>query len=285
MEAGDDLGECPVWDNAERRLWWTDIHGRRIGSADASPKPAPKYIPVSSRVGALGLRKSGGLLVGLEDRFAFLDSDLATLSPIAALNDPAPATRLNDGRVDPFGSFVCGSMVEAGGTPNSANLYRLHPDGDVEVLIPDITCANSTCWSPDGDWLYFSDMPTGRVDRRRYRGRSEPLGEPEPFIQLDPAEGLPDGAVTDEDGGLWLAVWGGGKVLRFAADGRRTHEVQVPTTNPTCPAFGGNGLRTLYITTARFGLTEAQRTAEPLAGHVFACEPGIGGHPEQRFKA
>jgi L-arabinonolactonase len=278
-----ELGESLVWDSAEARLWWTDIHARQIGCATPGGGHDVQRFDTPARVGALALRGGGGLLLALEDAFVVRDEAASEVAPVAALDSAAPSTRLNDGRVDPFGNFVCGSMVEDGGTIGSARLYRLSPFGEVKVLLPSITCANATCWSPDGAWMYFSDMPTGRVDRRAYRPWGEPLGEPEPFAQLDPAEGLPDGAVTDEEGGLWLAVWGGGKVLRFDARGRRTHEVAVPTTNPTCPAFGGAGLDTLFVASARFGLTPAQQASEPEAGHIFACEPGLAGRPEGRF--
>jgi L-arabinonolactonase len=125
-------------------------------------------------------------------------------------------------------------------------------------------------------------MPTRRIDQFDY----DELGgirNRRLFASFENLGGLPDGSTVDSEGCLWNAVWGGGKVVRFAPDGRLDREIKLPVTNPTCVAFGGEDLNVLFVTSAWFGLTDSQRESEPFAGSLFAVEPGVRGRPEHRY--
>jgi sugar lactone lactonase YvrE len=168
-------------------------------------------------------------------------------------------------------------------TPGAAALYRLEPDGRLAVAIPRTTISNGLGWSPDGARMYFIDSTTQRVDVLDFDGGSGVISGRRPFAVVDPADGLPDGLAVDAEGGVWVCLFGGAAVRRYDARGRLDAVVPLPVTNPTCPAFGGADLRTLYVTSARHRLTPEQLAAEPLAGALLELDPGVAGLPVHRF--
>ena len=277
------LGESVVWDERASVLYWVDIHAKSIWRWQPFGSAAPKTFNLSERPGALGLRQSVGLVLGLESGFALFDESTGALDKIAEVETDLPTTRLNDGRVDPAGRFVCGGMDEAADQKPISAVYVLEPDGSVRRLLDRIYCANSTCWSVDGRTFYFANMATRRIDEFDYDIEHGTGSNRRLFASFEKEAGLPDGSVVDAEGYLWNAVWGGGKLLRFTPDGELDREVRLPVTNPTCVTFGGPNLDVLFVTTAWFGLTEEQRNAEPLAGALFAFTPGVRGRPENRY--
>lgn len=270
-----ELGESILWDDQAGRLSWVDIHKGHLWHMVPGGEPAVQPLP--DRVGAIGLRDRGGHVVGLAKGFGLWDG---VFYPLAAVDEGQPHLRLNDGRCDRFGNFLCGGMDESGG--KGASLYRLRPSGAVEVLMRGIGCANATCFSPDGQTMYFSDMGTRRVMAYPYHP-DKPLGAPRLMVDLAGRPGLPDGATVDAEGCLWLTHWGGSAVTRHAPDGHLVAELALPVSNPTCPCLGGPDLRTLYVTTATFQLEARTLAGEPLAGSVLAIEVDVPGLPEARF--
>ncbi|WP_250518365.1 SMP-30/gluconolactonase/LRE family protein [Caballeronia sp. ATUFL_M1_KS5A] len=276
----NQLGESPVWDERTQTLHWTNIHACEIWSWEVSAS-APVVRTMPERIGAIGLREGGGLVIALESGFATLKADSSQPVPIASLPDPAAHTRLNDGRVAPDGRFLCGGMSEEQPQRANAALYALDADSSVRTLLTDIACANSLCWSPNGRTLYFSDMATRRIDAFDYADGK--IANRRIFAELT-TPGAPDGSIVDEDGFLWNAQWGGGKLVRYAPDGSVDREVALPVSNPTCMVFGGPELDIMYITTAWFTLDPATREKEPYAGSLFAWRPGVRGLPSPRFQ-
>lgn len=277
------LGESIIWDDGASALYWVDIHAKSIWRWEPFGATAPRVFTLLERPGALGLRRDGGLVLGLESGFALFDESSGAIDKIADVEADLPTTRLNDGRVDIAGRFLCGGMDEAENQQAISALYVLEPDRTVRRLLNGIACANSTCWSADGRTLYFSNMPTRRIDAFDYDIENGTVSNRRPFVSFDKELGLPDGSAVDAEGCLWNAEWGGGKLLRFRPNGQLDREVLLPVTNPTCVAFGGPDLDTLFVTTAWFGLTDEQRNAEPLAGSLFAFAPGVRGRPENRY--
>jgi L-arabinonolactonase len=194
-----------------------------------------------------------------------------------------PTTRLNDGRTDRQGRFVCGGMDE--GEPQEAlsAVYSLDGGRRVRRIIHGVRCANSICFSPDGTTMYFSDMPTGRILAYAYDTDSGTPHSPRVLADCSGMPGLPDGSTVDAEGFLWNARWGGARLVRYAPDGRMERVVPLPVTNPTCPGFGGPDLETLFVVSARFALRPEQLAAEPWAGGVFALDVGVQGLPECPF--
>jgi L-arabinonolactonase len=278
VDVRHELGESVLWDDRASELVWVNIHAGEIWRHSERGGLIRHALP--DRVGAIGLRRGRGYVVGLAKGFGFFDPTTGIFDSVAAVEADLPDIRLNDGRCDLAGNFLCGGIRE-GGTASSG-LYRFSPGGQVERLLEGVTCANSTCFSPDGGTLYFADMPQGRIRRYEY-DPAAPLGPERPFCDFVGQSGLPDGATVDSEGCLWSTHWGGGKIVRYAPDGAVLQEVGLPVTNPTCLAFGGPDFRTLFITTARFQLSADQLKREPLAGAVLKMRTDVAGLPEPRF--
>jgi L-arabinonolactonase len=276
-----ELGESILWDDHRGELVWIDIHKGTLwrwfsGSGTLRSHELP------DRIGAIGLTRSGRYVVGLATGFGFFDPETESWEQVVEIEPEQPHTRLNDGRCDRFGNFVCGGMRETEDPAVTTAVYRFRSDGRVETLIAPISCANSTCFAPDGRTMYFSDMPTGRILAYAY-DPDGPLREVAMIADLSTEPGLADGSSVDAEGCVWNAQWGGAKLVRYGHDGTTMQEIELPVSNPTCVAFGGTDLRTLYITSATFGLTDAQRASEPLAGSLLAVDLPVGGLPEPRF--
>lgn len=223
-------------------------------------------------------------MLALEKGFGRLNPSTGAIELCASVAEDKADTRLNDGRVDPAGRFVCGGMHE--GTPQMplSALWCWEGGNKVKRILPEVACANSICWSPDGTLLYFTDMPQGTIKVFPYNPLTAEIGESRIFADLSDQPGLADGSVVDEEGFLWNAQWGGARVVRYAPDGSIDRIIPLPVDNPTCLTFGGKDRDVLFITTAWWGLTEAQRQQQPLAGGLFALKPGVRGQHRYRFR-
>ena len=279
LDCRNQLGESPVWDEREQCLYWVNIHDGELWAW--RPDTTPRVVQFQLKVCAIGLREAGGLVLALESGFALLDRLDAPLRIVGQVAAPIH-TRLNDGRVDPQGRFVCGGMNEESPQRANASLYLLEGDFKVTGLMAGIACTNSLCWSPDGATVYFADMPTRRIDACDYDTRTGAMANRRTFATLN-GHGAPDGSIVDAEGHLWNARWGGAKLVRYRPDGSVEREVPLPVSNPTCLAFGGPDLDILYVTTAWFSLDDATRKSEPYAGSLFALRPGVRGLPSARF--
>jgi L-arabinonolactonase len=277
------LAEGIVWDDREHLLYWVNIHDAEVWrwNPDSDTSPAVFHLP--ERVCALGLRESGGLVLALASGFALFDPANSMLENLANVERDLPTTRLNDGRVDAAGRFVCGGMDESSAQLPLSSLYSVGTDRKVGKLLAGVTCTNSLCWSPDGGQLYFTDMPTKRIDAFDYDLRTGRVSNRRTFASLADEPGLPDGSAIDAEGFLWNAQWRGSKVVRYRPDGLVDSEFSLPVSNPTCVAFGGPDLDVLYVTSAWFDLTQEERALQPHAGSLFALKPGVRGRPEFRY--
>jgi sugar lactone lactonase YvrE len=279
------LGEGPHYDERTGEVVWVDILGSlvlRRGANGAGETPVPGH------VGAAVPRRAGGLVLCLPDGPVLADGD-GTLHPLggyaeadAAAGHPrppdGPGMRSNDAKADPAGRLWLGTMPYDD-TPGVAALYRLEPGaaGPVRVL-GDVTISNGLGWSPDGTTMYYIDTPTRRVDAFRYEPETGELGERRTFSQVE--TGFPDGLCVDAEGGVWVALWRGSSVCRYAPDGRLDRVVAVPTPQVTSCAFAGEGYRQLVITTAAAGRPDE----DDMAGLTFVYEPGdVVGRPADRY--
>jgi len=272
------LGEGPVWDADRGLLWWVDILAGHVHSIDPSTG-ARTWFDAGDAVGAVGLTRTDGLVLALADGFALADADGQDLTRVPGFSIDRTALRFNDGKPDPWGNFIAGTMAwnESGNPPGS--LYRLSPDGAVSEVFGDVGLSNGLDWTDDRRLFYYSDTTIGRVDVFDCDPGTGALSGRRPFV--DAAQ--PDGLTLDAEGCLWLAVWGSGEVRRYSPDGRLDTVVRLPAWQVTSAAFGGPDLATLYITCAWEGLTPAERAEQPHAGDIFACTPGVPGRPPFLF--
>jgi sugar lactone lactonase YvrE len=242
---------------------------------DLSSLESPRRYDVGSPVAAVVRpRTGGGFVTATERGFALFDENFTFEGRLPDVVDDG-GIRLNEGGCDPRGRFYCGSMAYKE-TPGAGTLYRLEPDGSVSTALEGVTISNGLQWSHDGSLAYYIDTPTRRVDIFDFDGSDGSFHNRRPLVELgDDVAGAPDGMAIDADGGLWVALWGGGAVRRYDAEGTLTEVVDVPgVTHTSAAAFGGPELGTLYITSSRQHLPE---DAEPQAGAVFAVQPGVRG--------
>ena len=281
FDAGATLGEGPVWDEEQQRLLWVDILPGLVHRFDPATGSDDTF-GVGKPVGSASLRRDGGLVLAVEDGFALLDPAWQRLDQVAVIEHPGPPARFNEGKCDPAGRFLAGTMAYDE-TAGAGSLYRLDPDLAVTKLLDGVTISNGLAWSADGTTMYYIDSPTQGVDAFDYDIESGRLANRRRVVDIPAAAGLPDGMTIDADGCLWMALYGGSAVHRYAPDGHLDTTVSFPATNITCPVFGGREFDQLYVTSARDGLDERQLAAQPHAGAVFAVAVGARGLPGLRF--
>lgn len=272
VRANAELGEGPVWDGRSGRVAWVDILGRRIHLTDPRTGDT-ESLEVPSAIGAIAPRAAGGFVAALEDGFWVIGEG----SPrrIAAVPEARPELRFNDGKCDPRGRFWAGTMAYDEATGAGA-LYRLDSGGAVTRVFAGVTISNGLAWSADAATMYYIDSPTQRIDAFSYAAETGEIRDRRPMVDIPAELGSPDGMTIDADGGLWVALWGGGAVHRYL-DGRLDRVIRLPVSRPTSCAFGGPDLDELYVTSAWKGLSADARRAEPLAGALFRVRPGVRG--------
>ncbi len=286
VDGQHELGEGVLWCERSQSVFWTDIHAARLWN----------HHPQSGVTRSWGMPQRlccyaftadpEQLLIGLASRLAFFHLSTGTITPICRVEDDLPSTRLNDGRCDRQGRFVFGTLNEDAGRAPIASFYRLNTDLILERLpLPGIAISNSICFSPDGRLMYHCDTLSKQIMVCDYAPSGAVSGQ-RVFADLAQQPGSPDGSTVDADGHVWNAQWGGARVVRFAPDGSIDRVVDIPAAQPSCVAFGGAALDTLYVTTAHEGMSAEQRAQEPSAGALFSVTlPGLRGLPEARFGA
>ncbi|HQZ13033.1 MAG TPA: SMP-30/gluconolactonase/LRE family protein [Devosia sp.] len=281
LEAGAALGESPVWDEQGGHLYWVDCLAPAIHRFDPATGEDTSW-PTHGPVGSIGLREGGGLVAALKSGFAIYDVGAITPCRIIDIAGEPEGNRLNDGRVDPAGRFWAGSMTGPGRQPVGA-LFCLDGDMNVSRRAEGMVLSNTLCWSPDGRTMYHGDSFARVVWAWEYDAARGAIANRRVFAEGDALAGIPDGAVVDAEGCLWIAHFSGWTVARYAPTGELLRSIRLPVQNPTCPAFGGPDLSTLYVTSASIGLTPEQRAEQPLAGSLFALDVGVAGLPGHRF--
>jgi len=277
-----DLGEGPFWHPDRAELFWFNINAGDLYRANPKGEVLDRW-RFDEPVSAAALIDHDTLLVAAASgvmRFSILSGEREMIAP---LEDDMPATRSNDSRVSPQGTWWVGTMSRSEDA-TSGKLYGFR-DGVFSIIKSPVHIPNAICFAPDGTRAYFADTPSRKimkVDLDPQTGM--PAGDWSLFVDLAGQPGAPDGAVTDAEGFVWNAEYGGGRVVRYSPDGEVDNIVEVPCANVTCPVLGGPDLKTLYITTAAQGMTDDEKEAAPLAGGIFECEVDVPGVPEVRVR-
>jgi sugar lactone lactonase YvrE len=266
-------GEGPVWDPGPGLLRWVDLYAGDV----LSLAPRTEHVQrahVGTVAAALRPRVGGGLVVAVERGFCLLGADEAEPHPLGEVWTD-PTVRMNDGGCDLQGRFYCGSMAYDA-APGRGALYCLEPDGAVRRVLDDVTISNGIAWSRDGTQVYYVDSPTRRVDVFDFDPDSGAFTDRRAAVEVDPDDGMPDGITLDSEGGVWVALWGGGAVHRYTAEGRLDEVVDVGPRQVSACTFGGDRLDELFITTSREGLPPDE---QPTAGALYWYRPGVSGLP------
>lgn len=274
VDSRDILGEGPVWDARSGRLFWFDIKGKRLHwYAPETGGSGEWELPL--RCSAAAARARGGLIVACEAGLAEFDLESGVLSVINPLA-LGEGYRSNDGKIDVAGRFWWSSMDDDGGARPGA-LYCTGGDGFTEKVLDGLHIPNTISCSPEGDRLYIADSRLQTLFVHAMDPRTGALSDPRVFADTKGSDGAPDGSAVDVEGYLWNAQWGAWRIVRYAPDGTIDRIVETPVEQPSSCAFGGSDLATLYVTSAREGLSEAALAGQPQAGGLFAFRPGVSG--------
>lgn len=278
----DQLGEGPLWDVEEQRLYWIDSYGKAIHSTDAQGKDRRSW-SVPEPIGSMALRERGGAILSLLDGFYTFDFASGEASRIAETQPGELRPRMNDGKVDRGGRFIAGSMDFEESEP-VGKLFRLDPDLSVHLMDTGIICSNGPCWSPDGATFYFADTGRRLIWAYDYDVDTGDVRSRRVFTSFEKQRGLPDGATVDAEGYVWSAEVYSGRLIRFDPSGVVDRIVGLPVNSTTSLTFGGPDLDIAYVTSmARPHQYEYHRERE--AGFVFAVHGlGVKGIAEPRFK-
>jgi sugar lactone lactonase YvrE/DNA-binding IclR family transcriptional regulator len=272
------LGEGPLWSARDGRLLWVDILAPAIHVSDPATG-ADQVLATEEMVASLAPRAQGGFVAAARSGLRAFDGTLGAV--LAAPIAEGASLRLNDGRCDARGRFWVGSMA-LDSTPDAGALHRLDAAG-AAVMQAGLHVPNGLGFSPDNTRLYLADSARRRVDVFDFDLARGAIANRRPFVQLAEGEGVPDGLTVDAEGGVWIALWDGWRVVRHAPDGRLDRSIALPVPRPTSCCFGGPDLATLYVTSARVRLSAAQLAEAPLSGSVFAVETGARGLPEHAY--
>ena len=278
LDARAELGEGPAWDAKNQTLYWVDILGKRIhyhrGDQDG-------FVQLDEMPGCLAPSRNGDLIVAARASLLTLEPATGKSKILATVAEPAN-NRFNDGKCDPAGRFLAGSMNMDEKTPSGA-LYSF--DGrTVTRLLADVRISNGLAWSPDHKTLYYIDTPTREVKAFDYNLSTGQIAEPRVVIRVPEALGWPDGMTSDTDGNLWIAMWSGASITRWnPQNGKLLEQISLPAKNVTSCAFGGENLDELYITSARKGLEEADLTAYRYSGSLMRVKTKVQGMPTFEF--
>lgn len=275
FDAKATLGEGPAWDEKTQTLYWVDILQKKIYAG------TELLAELDDLIGCLAPRKNGNLILGKRASFVDFDLNTSQQTVLASLSESA-TNRMNDGKCDPAGRFLAGTM-DMNEKEASGSLYLFDGRG-VTRLFDGIRISNGLAWSRDYKTFYYIDTPTREVKAFDYDISTGEIANPRVVIHVPESLGWPDGMTSDTEGNLWIAMWGGTQVTRWNPNtGQLLEQIPVPALQSSCPVFGGRDRNELYVTSARVGMSEVDLTKYPLSGGLFKVTTKFEGMPTFEF--
>ncbi|MFU8692762.1 SMP-30/gluconolactonase/LRE family protein (plasmid) [Rossellomorea sp. FS2] len=276
------LGESPFWDGEKRVLYWVDLLNNTLYIYDVE-KGMNTGIGFEKHVCSVVKAESGGIILALQDGIYSFNFNTGDLNLLVEPGNWPDGNRFNDGKCDPEGRYWIGTMNMDNRRGQGA-LFRLHQDGLIGML-DSVSISNGLAWDRAEGKMYYIDTPTQEVASFDYNPATGEISNRHKVYSFAEKEGSPDGMTIDSEGNLWVALWGGGKVAKInPSTGRWEDSIHLPVSLVTSCVFGGADHKTLFITTARYGMTEQEIQESPLSGSVFAFEPGVAGTPSSYYK-
>lgn len=285
VDCKTSLGEGPLWDVEDQKIYWIDSLGNKVFRADADGS-AVEVWDVPSKIGSMAIRRNGEAILSLQNGFHAFNFKTGTCKLLIDPEPDKPGNRLNDGKVDRQGRFICGSM-DTKETSKTGSLYRLDPDLSIHKLEDNIIVSNGPCWSPDDKTFYFADSWSMEISAYDWDAKTGTPSRKRTFVTFDKSRrenGVPDGATVDSEGYVWSAAVFSGELRRFAPNGKLERAVSLPVKNVTSLIFGGPNLDIIYFTSIGQIHLPGLPNDGPTGGSLFAIYGlGIKGVPEPRF--
>ena len=268
-----ELGEGPFWDSIKNRLLWVDIIKKNIISQSMESSNVDS-IEVDGIPGCAVLSSDGGLVVGIDNNISLINNE-GGVEKLAGTKE-GEGLRFNDGKCDCSGRFWIGSM-DRKEKQKIGSLYSWNPIEGLVNREQGITVSNGMGWSPDNSLFYYIDSPTREVSVYDFDLFTGDIKNKRTFISFNEEDGFPDGMTIDNEGRLWIAFWGGSKIMCVNPDSKAVEEVvSFPVSKITSCAFGGEKMDQLFITSAKVQVNEDD---EPMAGKTFLLTLGVTGSP------
>jgi sugar lactone lactonase YvrE len=265
-------GEGPFWDARTKRLLMLDVLVGNVVTFDEYGN-VKRYDLPSPVATVIRRRTSGGFVIATEREVIVADEDFTTFETVVSL-DTSPLLRTNDGGCDLSGAFIIGTM-SYDASEAKGSVYRVSSEGNIQELKSGVTISNGVQWSRNGEKVFYIDTPTRRVDSFKVDVETGEWSEQKCHIEIEERFGSPDGMAIDSEGGLWIALWGGGAVNHYNSSGQLQESIAIPGVSQVSScAFGGSDNRTLFVTTSRQGIPDDE---EPGAGALFAVKVGLPG--------
>jgi len=271
-----ELGEGPVWVERDHALWFVDIKKQQINRYDPANGEKRSWT-APQQVGFILPAERGGFVAGLQSGLYHFDESTGAFDLIVEVEAELPTNRLNDGVVDPAGRLWFGTMDD-GERAKSGAFYCFAEGRLTRSNLDGIAITNGPAISPDGRLLYVVDTLGGTIDVVDLADDGS-LGQPRPFVRIDPKNGYPDGPTIDSEGCIWISLYAGWQAQRYSPAGKLLERVPFPVANITKIAFGGDDLRTAYATTARQLLGAEEIAKQPEIGNLFAFNINVPGAP------
>ncbi|MBP1966549.1 SMP-30/gluconolactonase/LRE family protein [Paenibacillus aceris] len=284
LDAKAILGEGPCWNEDQKALYWVDILGEKFCRFDPETGQNESFL-IGEYVGAVVCAGNDEVVLATQSGFQSYHLQQRTRTPLVDPEDHLPSNRFNDGKCDGQGRFWAGTMeiIEKEAT---GSLYVLETDYSYRKVYEGVGVSNGIAWSIDENEMYYIDSMKKLVLAFDFDAEKGEISRPRTLIDFASEQGFPDGMTIDEEGMLWIAHWDGWQVSRWdPRTGVKLDSIAVPAAKVTSCIFGGEGLDTLYITTARKGLEKDQAGDQPYAGGIFAVKPGVKGTKTHTFGA
>jgi sugar lactone lactonase YvrE len=281
LSAKMQIGEGPVWDAKQQRLLWVDIVGQELNVFNPADGSNQTY-KFPDIVTSATPRQGGGVLLTLRRSIAFFHPASERLETIAEVESDMPGNRFNDGKTDRQGRHWAGTMGDIDWNHPIGNLYRIGADRKPVKMADQICCSNGIGWSPDNKTMYFCESFAHVIHAYDFDAATGDIANRRPFTTVN-SESFPDGLTVDADGFVWSAQPVFGRIVRYDPAGKMERIIELPVSRGTSVMFGGPNLDTLYVTTMRTTLDDAQLAEEPLAGCLLAIQPGVRGIAETPY--
>lgn len=276
------LGESPLWCPKTKLLYWVDIKGKSIHSYSPGKKIVQSY-PTPGEVSCLALDQKGQLIAGMGKSIIRIElEDPPVIKLLDKVDELIPNNRCNDGKCDRLGRFWIGTM-DNNEEKKTGSLYCFSNDKSLKKILSNFVIVNGIGWSPDNTIMYVTDSVNRTIYSFDYDLELGQMKSQRVFALINKKDGYPDGLTVDSKGNVWSAHWDGWKISCYRPDGKINKIIEMPVPRPTSCIFGGENMRSLYVTSSSYRLSEKEMLESPLSGGIFEIDTSTEGLIETEF--